>query len=151
MNDPEFIMLRNRFLIGILVALIFIMPLFFFFKNKIISNEDIIREIRNKEKIIILVVENNCIECKNYQQKLNNNDVDYMKVNKIKDKDYELILNELNISSDDITTPAIIYVKNKKVANTKFKSALRKATGGKSITKVRWHANTSENRNVFLK
>ena len=115
MNDPEFIMLRNRFLIGILVALIFIMPLFFFFKNKIISNEDIIREIRNKEKIIILVVENNCIECKNYQQKLNNNNEDYMKVDKIKDKDYELILNELNISSDDITTPAIIYVKNKKV------------------------------------
>lgn len=115
MNDPEFIMLRNRFLISILVALIFIIPLFFFFKNKIMSSEEITRKIRNKEKLIILVVENNCIECKNYQQKLKNNDIDYMKVNKIKDKDYELILNELNISSDDVTTPAIIYVDNKKV------------------------------------
>ena len=82
MNDPEFIMLRNKFLIGILVALIFIIPLFLFFKNKIIDNEDITKKIRNKETLIILVVENNCIECKNYQEQLNNNGIGYMKVNK---------------------------------------------------------------------
>lgn len=118
MNDPEFIMLRNKFLIGILVALIFIIPLFLFFKNKIIDNEDIIKKIRNKETLIILVVENNCIECKNYQEQLDNNDITYIKVNKEKDKNYELILNELNMSYDDVTSPSIIYVKDKKVVAT---------------------------------
>lgn len=118
MNDPEFIMLRNRFLLGVLVAIIFIVPLFFFFKNKLISNEDILQKIRNNETLMILVVENDCIECKNYQEQLNNNDIGYMKVNKSKDTNYELILNELNMSYDDVTSPSIIYVKNKKVVST---------------------------------
>lgn len=118
MNDPEFIMLRNRFLLGVLVAIIFIVPLFFFFKNKLISNEDILQKIRNNETLMILVVENDCIECKNYQEQLNNNGIGYMKVNKSKDTNYELILNELNMSYDDVTSPSIIYVKNKKVVST---------------------------------
>lgn len=118
MNDPEFIMLRNRFLLGVLVAIIFIVPLFFFFKNKLISNEDILQKIRNNETLMILVVENDCIECKNYQEQLNNDGIGYMKVNKSKDTNYELILNELNMSYDDVTSPSIIYVKNKKVVST---------------------------------
>ena len=67
---------------------------------------------------MILVVENDCIECKNYQEQLNNNGIGYMKVNKSKDTNYELILNELNMSYDDVTSPSIIYVKNKKVVST---------------------------------
>ena len=118
MNDPEFIMLRNRFLIGILISIIFIVPLFFFFKNKIIEDDDIIKKIKNKETLMILVVENNCNECKNYQEQLKNNDIAYMKINKSNDTNYELILNELNMSYDEVTSPSIIYVEDKKVVAT---------------------------------
>ncbi len=118
MNDPEFIELRNRFLLGVFIALLFIIPFFYFLKNKLIIDESIINEIKNGENLTILVVENNCKECKKYEEHLKNNNVSYKKINKKEDKNYELILNKLNISYNDITSPTIIYIEKQNVVAT---------------------------------
>lgn len=118
MNDPEFIMLRNRFLIAIIVALIFTVPLFFFFKNKFLIDESIINKIKKKENITLLIVKRNCNECEEYKKQLESSNVAYIKINKDKDKNYDLLLNDLNMSYTDITIPTIIYIENKKVIAT---------------------------------
>ena len=68
MKDPEFIMLRNRVLIGIFISIIFIIPICFFIKNKLLVTEsDLEKSIKNKEDILILFTEENCSKCKSYR------------------------------------------------------------------------------------
>ena len=118
MKDPEFIMLRNRFLLGIIVAIIFVLPLFYFFKNKLLFDESTISKIRDNKKLTLLVVENKCEECQEYEKILKANNILYTKINKYKDKSYELVLNELGISNDDVPSPTIIYIEEQKVVAT---------------------------------
>jgi len=111
MNDPEFIMLRNRFIIGVIVALVFTIPLTFFFINKLGDKPSKILEgIRNQETMLILVTEEECSSCQKVEEILEENEVSYSLLNKDVDMKYSQILKEIDFTESDITPPTIIYL-----------------------------------------
>ena len=119
MKDPEFIMLRNRVLIGIFISIIFIIPICFFIKNKLLVTEsDLEKSIKNKEDILILFTEENCSKCKSYEKKLIDLNVNYFILNKNKEKNYKTILYKIETSNDELIPPTLIYVREGKVYST---------------------------------
>ena len=66
MRDPEFIELRNRFLIGLIVSLFIGVLLFLFFYNSYnFHDRDVYNEITDSDKIIVFVEDNDCLKCDN--------------------------------------------------------------------------------------
>ena len=119
MKDPEFIMLRNRVLIGIFISIIFIISICFFIKNKLLVTEsDLEKSIKNKEDILILFTEENCSKCKSYEKKLIDLNVNYFILNKNKEKNYKTILYKIETSNDELIPPTLIYVREGKVYST---------------------------------
>lgn len=113
MKDPEFIQLRNRFLIALLVTLIFTIPMLFFVINRFsVKPSKIIRSVNNKEDVVVLVTENNCSKCEKTSKILKDNKVKYIEINRsIENNNYETILKKIEMSKDDILPPTIIYIK----------------------------------------
>ena len=119
MKDPEIIELRNKVLIVLLIVVIFSIPIYFIFKNKIFNdNSKIIKAIKNNDRIAILVTENRCSRCNKVKDILNDNDAKYYILNKDKDSNYKKIIKKLDIIEEDIVTPAIIYVEKGKAITT---------------------------------
>lgn len=111
MNDPEFIMLRNRFIIGLIAALVFTIPLTFFFINKLVDKPSkILEEITNQETMLILVTEDDCASCQKVEKVLQENEVAYNRLNKDTDSKYSQILKEIDVTESDITPPTIVYL-----------------------------------------
>ena len=112
MQDPEFIKLRNRFLTGILICLILFIPFFLFLYQKIYPHDTaIMKKIKNEETMYILITQNSCNECKRWEESIKGK-LDYSKINKDRDSSYQRLLEELDIEKDDITPPALMYIKN---------------------------------------
>lgn len=131
MKDPEFIELRNKFIFGLIIIIVFTIPIYFIFKNKIFTdNSKIIKAINNNDRIAILVIENRCNRCSKVKDILNDKEAKYYVLNKDKDSNYKKILKKLDIIEEDIVAPAIIYVEKGKVITTyvdiNSKSALNK-------------------------
>lgn len=119
MKDPEFILLRNRFVIALIFIIIFFVPIFFFLKNKfLINNSIIIDKINKEEDIVILVTEEQCDSCKQTEKVLNKDNVTYQILNVNKEKDYYQILKKLNLSIDEIVPPTVIYIEKGNVVAT---------------------------------
>ena len=121
MNDPELIELRNKFLLGILVAVVFCVPIIVFMsKNMVTNDSDIYSYIKNKETFIIFVDEKRCSACDEVREILDNKNVSYYEMNIDKTKDYLSILKRLNLSEEIVTTPGIIYVDEGKLYSYLF-------------------------------
>lgn len=119
MRDPEFIMLRNRVLLGIFISILFIVPICLFIKNKLLVTEtNLEKSIKKQEDILILFTEENCSKCKNYEKKLVDLDVNYFILNKSKEKNYKTILYKIETNDDEVIPPTLIYVKEGKVYST---------------------------------
>jgi len=123
MQNPEFILLRNRFLIALLVALIFTIPLTLLFINKFSNKPSrIIDSINNKESIFILVTENNCEKCQETENIMKENNIDFILLNKDIEEKYDSIIKKIDIPNDELTPPTIIYIKdgiiNSKLVNS---------------------------------
>ena len=121
MNDPELIELRNKFLLGILVAVVFCVPIIVFMsKNMVTNDSDIYSYIKNRETFIIFVEEKRCSECDKVKDILDSKNVSYYVLNIVKTNDYLSILIRLNFSEDSVTTPGIIYVDEGKLYSYLF-------------------------------
>ena len=115
MKDPEVIQLRNRFILGIIIIIIFLIPLLIFISNKSgASDSIIINKINNKEKLFIFITSNNCSNCKEIEKIIKNEKIDYIELNKDKIKNYNYILKKIDISEEEITIPSLIYEENGK-------------------------------------
>lgn len=114
MKDPEFIELRNRFLIGILIAVIFSVPLFVFV-YKTFSSPQVLTKIEKGDTFSILIVAEECENCKLVENILDNKDIKYLKVNKSTNKDYASIMEKLGIKNKNDSFPIIVYVKDGKM------------------------------------
>lgn len=112
MKDPEFIELRNKFLLGILISLIFLTPLFFFFYNHlIVKNSPIVERIQRSESFTLLIRDKDYYNrAKVVENILKEYAVDYEVCNLEKDSHYEEILQILKLSSSDIESPTLIYI-----------------------------------------
>lgn len=117
MKDPEFIQLRNRFLLAILIAVVFSVPLFIFL-NRNFSDTNVLSRVRKKETFIILIENKKCKLCEKVDNLLDDNSVDYVRLNRDKNKDYDKILKELDLVNKREEYPIIVYVsEGKMVAN----------------------------------
>ena len=114
MKDPEFIELRNKFLLALLVALIFSVPIFFILKNNLVPNNSIEDKIKNNKSIILYVVEDNCNNCNKIKKYLDKNKIKYNMLNKNSNK-YQRVMNIIGVNNENIISPAILYIEETKL------------------------------------
>lgn len=116
MRDPEFIELRNRFLIGLIVSLFVGILLFLFFYNSYnFHDRDVYNEITDSDKIIVFVEDNDCLKCDNLKKTLDNSKYKYIVYNRDEDnyrKEIDLLL---DIKYYDIDVPGLVYLEKGKV------------------------------------
>lgn len=120
MRDPEFIQLRNRFLMALAIALIFTIPMILFVVNRFNEKPSkVIESINKKENIIVLVTEENCPSCLNNKNILKDNNVPFYELNKDTNKNaYEVTLRKLSMSISDIKPPTLIYIEEGKLSSS---------------------------------
>ena len=117
MKDPEFIQLRNRFLLGVAISLCLAVPLILFFYKSYMGSSAL-NKINKKEDFILLVTSNDCKECKRVGDILDNKNVKFSKMNVSTTKDSDTVLKKLGITNSREVYPIIVYIKNgKMVAN----------------------------------
>ena len=97
MRDPEFIELKNRFLIGLLVSLFIGVLLFlFYYRSYNFRDGDIYIQIKNSDKILVFVEDNDCIKCRDIKKALDDSKNKYIVYNR-DEEDYkeelDLLLN----------------------------------------------------------
>lgn len=113
MRDPEFILLRNRFLVAVGVALIFAIPtLLFVVKSFGREVTDVLKGLNEKEDMLIYVESNDCTGCLEVKQVLEDKNVEYMILNIDKNIDYEEIIRKLGVSRKVVEVPSLIYVED---------------------------------------
>lgn len=111
MNDPEFRQMVNKAIFIVSVVLVFTIPLFFVFKNKLlISESNLLKDITNKKEMMIYITENNCNKCNTLKRELDKKDIEYELINKDKSKDYNKIIQRLGLDSSNIYSPTLIYI-----------------------------------------
>jgi uncharacterized membrane protein len=116
MRDEEFIQLRNKFLFGLTIFIIFAIPIFFLLRNKMfIPDSKIIKSLKNKDSMVILIVDNKCNRCDKSKEVLTKLDVNYFILNKSTNRDYNRILRKLELTEEDLEIPTIILVNEGKL------------------------------------
>mgnify|MGYP001152816195 CR=1 FL=1 len=109
--DQDFIALRNRIVLAVLVAIVFTIPLIIFIFNKFGNNSSLIlNSLNKKENLVLLVTKEECKSCEDSENLLKKQKVNYTLLNKDKETNYEKIIRKIGISDDDIIVPTIIYV-----------------------------------------
>lgn len=111
MRDPEFIQLRNRFLFGILIVLIFAVPIIIFLVRTY-GGSSVLHRVEKKETFTILVTSNSCDKCSLVNDILKEKNVDFVKLNSSTNKDYDEIMRKLNIENKREEFPILVYVKD---------------------------------------
>ena len=114
MNDPEFIEMRNKFLISLLIVSIFA-ALFIVFLFKLIgTNSNVDNKVLQNKDVLILVVDKNCARCNAVKEVLKDNDIKYSILDRYKDNKTKYIYQKIGLD-DEITTPCILSIKKGKL------------------------------------
>ena len=109
--DQDFIALRNRIVLAVLVAIVFTIPLIIFIFNKFGNNSSLIlNSLNKKENLVLLVTKEECKSCEDSENLLKKQKVNYTLLNKDQETNYEKIIRKIGISDDDIIVPTIMYV-----------------------------------------
>ena len=112
MKDREFIELRNRFLLGLFVAFIVVIPLFIVLVIKLDQTRPKIKSrLKSKESFYILVESRKCENCKAVESILKDRKLDYEKINMEKEE-YEEMLEILHSMSLQVSPPAILFIQD---------------------------------------
>ena len=116
MNDPELKQMIHKALFAVAIALLFAIPVFFIFVNKISVKENrLLKDIRENKTFLLYVTENKCTMCKTLKKELDNKNISYKELNKDKEQEYEEIIKSLGLKSTNIETPTLIYVEKGQV------------------------------------
>lgn len=119
MKDPEFIELKNRFLIGIFICLLFMIPLFIFMYKSYISS-DAMTMINNKKTFVMFVVSNDCSDCFLVKEMLKDKNIKFTTVNSDTNRDYSAIMSRMTILNKEKSFPFIVYVEDGKMKANLF-------------------------------
>ena len=111
MKDPEFIQLKNRFLTGVFIVILFSVPLFIFMYKTYLSS-DAMTMISKDKTFVMLVVSNDCEKCDLVKDILKERNINVVKVNKDTNKDYDNIMLKMGITNKKEQFPIIVYVEN---------------------------------------
>ena len=115
MRDPEFISLRNRLLICILIVSIFALTLIFFiYRLSGVGGSSIYNRVLKKESFIIFVKDKDCDKCDAVEDILDEEGIKYYVLDRYKDNNTKIIYQRIKLE-DDINTPCIMNIKKGKV------------------------------------
>lgn len=115
MRNPEFIEIRNKFILGMLIILLFGIPFLIFITKKfMVETSEIIKGIDNSETMLVLVENVKCNNCKEIEEKLENYGLKYYTLNSTSDRNYLKILHKLDITTTDIAEPTLMYIEEGK-------------------------------------
>ena len=115
MRDPEFIEMRNRFILGMVVLILFGVPFLIFITRKfMVETSPIIKEIDSSETMLVYVEKANCSNCKEVEDMLKSYGIKYNKINSSGDRNYANVLNKLGITTTDIDEPTLLYIEEGK-------------------------------------
>ena len=118
MNDPEFRQMLNKAIFILAVVIVFAVPVYFIYKNKIsVEDSKILKKIKQEKTFFIYVTEDKCKTCKELKKELNNEKVLYEELNKGKERDYDRIITKLELNNSILTVPTLIYVEEGKVVS----------------------------------
>lgn len=114
MNNEEFIGLRNKFLLGIVVALIITVPFLLFFVNRYkVNKSEVIKSYNNNETFSVLIYKSSdCEKCKMIRKKLTSLNIDYLEYDLDKEMNKEIAYSKFGFSESKLKVPALIYVKD---------------------------------------
>lgn len=114
MKDPEFIEMRNKFLISLLIVSIFA-ALFIVFLFKLIgTNSNVDNKVLQNKDVLVLVVDNKCARCDAVKEVLKENNIKYSILDRYKDNKTKYIYQKIGLD-DEITTPCILSIKKGKL------------------------------------
>lgn len=111
MRDPEFVELRNKFFFGMLVVIIFAIPIMIFLV-KTYGSSNVLTKIEKDEDLVILVTANTCDNCDLFKDILKDKDIKFSKLNSSTNKDYSEIMRKLDIENKREEFPILIYVED---------------------------------------
>lgn len=111
MRDPEFIELKNRFLFGVGIVILFAIPIMIFLV-KTYGSSSVLNKINKDETFTILVTAKSCDNCSLVKDILKDNDVKFVKLNSSTNKNYEEIMKKFKLENKREEYPILIYVKD---------------------------------------
>lgn len=111
MRDPEFIELKNRFLFGVGIVILFAIPIMIFLV-KTYGTSSVLNKINKDETFTILVTANSCDNCNLVKDILKDNNVKFVKLNSSTNKNYEEIMKKFKLENKREEYPVLIYVKD---------------------------------------
>ena len=116
MKDPEFIELRNRFLFGLVVAIVFAASFFLLFFNRFKnSRANVLSALNQKETFFLLVREESCNICDTMEAELKKEKISY-KVLEDRANEYPEVLTKLNLKESSIQIPTVIIIEDGKMS-----------------------------------
>lgn len=119
MKDPEFIMLRNRFVTAILITLLFVIPLVIFVVSKYgVKESEVLDKINKKDDFVILFRKNSCDYCNRIEEILNSKNIYFIEVNTSVNERYNDILKAIDIKESSINEPSLFNIEDGKVVNS---------------------------------
>ena len=121
MHDEEFIKLKDIFFKVLFFLILFMVPFTIIFITKFeVNDTNIIKKIKNEDKLLILVTKKNCSRCKEIKKVLKEKNIQYSELNvdKVTINDYQTVIRKINIQEYEVVIPAIITVENSKLKSS---------------------------------
>ena len=111
MRDPEFIELRKKITLGIIIVLLISIPFLIFITKKfMVETSPIIKGINENKTMLVLVEKVDCDTCKDIENIIDSYGVKYYKLNSQSDRNYLTVLHKLGITTKDILEPTLVYI-----------------------------------------
>lgn len=118
MRDPEFIALRNKFLIIASIFLVFsvlvIIIMFRFLGN---YTGKVYDDVVDNKTFVFLQVSDNCEMCDSVKLVLDDNNIEYEILTMTSKDRYKDVYRVLDINSDNIKAPSLFYIKKGEVVS----------------------------------
>lgn len=111
MKDSAFEDLKKRFFIGLLVALIFCVPLAIFFARGSINGK-VLNKLNKDESFVLLISSKECEKCSLVEDILDNKNINYEEINNYSTTNYEEIMLKLKITNKDESFPVLVYIED---------------------------------------
>ena len=118
MNDPEFKEMVNKAIFITAIVLVFAIPVFFIYKNKIMyTKSELLKDIENKKTMMLYITELDCKKCEKYKKELDKKEIEYKELNRNTETDYNAITMQLGIDGSNISLPSLVYIEDGSVVS----------------------------------
>lgn len=116
-KDPEYIELRNKFLLGFSIVAIFAVAIILLFVNKFGFGTTIDKKINKNETFVVFVTQDKCNNCDKVKEILNNRNVEYEELT-YGSNDTDRFYEKYSVTKTE--APSVIYIRKGKIYSSMF-------------------------------